>query len=61
MKPSSDGDRKERQYELITPVRTPTVRPLRGRGLDEAEYDCCAHKHVAKRGSPNRPTNACSN
>jgi transposase len=39
---SSAGDRKEHQYELITPPRTPTVRPLRGRGLDEAESDCCA-------------------
>ncbi|MDH4019945.1 MAG: hypothetical protein OEU84_10135, partial [Xanthomonadales bacterium] len=27
---------------------------------DEAEYVCCALKHVQKLGSPHRPTYACS-
>ena len=45
--------------ELISPP-TPTGCPSRGRGLDEAEYDCCALEHAQKHGSPHRPTNACS-
>ena len=39
---------------------TPEKAFPRGRGLDEAEYVCCALKHVQKLGSPNRPTYACS-
>ena len=55
----SIGVRRAAQHELIQPPN-PSGVSLGGRGLDEAEYDCCALKHAQKPGSPNRPTNACS-
>ena len=56
---SRAGDRRASSYDLDT-TSTSTGTSRRARGLDEAEYVCCASKHVQKRGSPNRPTNACS-